>query len=159
MIGEKQAIGNLVGIMKYNFYELVNSTANDIKDIIDYKCDNIFMYDYNLNNQEKERIRKYVENDILVELNNFKMIKVDGILIGTVGVINYEDGKMIDEIFILEEYRNRGIGTDIINNILNKNNKVYLWVYIDNIRAVKLYKRLGFKVKEETDKRYFMERG
>ena len=35
MIGEKQAIGNLVGIMKYNFYELVNSTANDIKDIID----------------------------------------------------------------------------------------------------------------------------
>ena len=42
---------------------------------------------------------------------------------------------------------------------LIKYNKVYLWVYIDNIRAVKLYKRLGFKVKEETDKRYFMERG
>lgn len=145
--------------MKFSLYELVDSTSNDIQNIIDYKCDNIFMYDYDLNDEEKGRIRKYVENDILVELDNFKMIKVEDILVGTVGVIDYEDGKMIDEIFILEEYRNRGIGTDIINNILNKNNKVYLWVYIDNVRAVKLYKRLGFKVIEETDKRYFMKRG
>ena len=127
--------------MKFSLYELVDSTSNDIQNIIDYKCDNIFMYDYDLNDEEKGRIRKYVENDILVELDNFKMIKVEDILVGTVGVIDYEDGKMIDEIFILEEYRNRGIGTDIINNILNKNNKVYLWVYIDNVRAVKLYKR------------------
>ena len=144
--------------MKFSLYELVDSTSNDIQNIIDYKCDNIFMYDYDLNDEEKGRIRKYVENDILVELDNFKMIKVEDILVGTVGVIDYEDGKMIDEIFILEEYRNKGIGTDIINNILIKYNKVYLWVYIDNVRAVNLYKRLGFEVIEETDKRYLMER-
>lgn len=158
MIGEKLVIGNQDGNMKSNFYELINSTTKYIHNIIEYKCYNIFMYDYDLKDEEKERIRKYVESDILVEFNNFKMIKVNDTIIGTVGVIDYEDGKMIDEIFILEEYRNKGIGTDIINNILIKYNKVYLWVYIDNVRAVNLYKRLGFEVIEETDKRYLMER-
>lgn len=145
--------------MMFNLYELINSTTDNINAIIEYKCNNIFEYDYDLNEEEKNRIKQYVEKDILSEYDNFKMIKVDNDIVGTVGVIDYEDGKMIDEIFILEGYRNRGIGTDIITNILNSNDKVYLWVYKDNVRAVKLYKRLGFYIKEDTDKRYFMMRG
>lgn len=155
MIGEKLVCGNLDGIMKYS---LINCSENDINTIVEYKCNNIFEYATDITIEEKNKIINYVIKDINEELHNFKMIIFDNKIVGTIGVIDYKDGKMIDEIFILEEYRNRGIGTDIINNILNKNNKVYLWVYIDNIRAVKLYKRLGFKVKEETDKRYFMER-
>ena len=30
-------------------------------------------------------------------------------------------------------------------------------VYKDNIKAFNLYKKLGFKIKEETDSRYYME--
>ena len=101
----------------------------------------------------------YVSKDIPEELDKCQMICVDDKVIGCLIIKPDEGFTLLDEIFIEEEYRNLGIGTDIINNILNKNNKVYLWVYIDNVRAVKLYKRLGFKVKEETDKRYFMERG
>lgn len=149
--------------MKFNLfkennelYELVDSTSNDIETIIDYKCNNIFEYDYDLEPEEKKKIRKYVENDILVEIDNFKMIKVGNKLVGTVGVIDYEDGKMIDEIFIEESYRNKGIGTAIITDVLDKYDRVYLWGYKDNERAVNLYKRLGFVVKEDNDKRYFM---
>lgn len=159
MIGEKLVIGNQDGTMKFDVYRLVNSTTCDISLIVDYKCNNIFEYDYDLELEDKNKIRTYVEKDILVEFSNFQMIIVDNKVVGTVGVIDYEDGKMIDEIFILEGYRNRGIGTDIITTILNTNDKVYLWVYKDNIRAVKLYKRLGFEIIEETDKRNFMMRG
>lgn len=56
-----------------------------------------------------------------------------------------------------EEYRNRGIGTDIIKNILETNSNVYLWVYKENIKAIALYKKLKFKVIDETKTRYYME--
>lgn len=155
MIGEKQAIGNLGGIMKYS---LINCSENDINTIVEYKCNNIFEYATDITLEEKNKITNYVIKDINEELHNFKMIIFDNKIVGTIGVIDYKDGKMIDEIFIEEDYRNRGIGTDIINNVLMCNDKVYLWVYINNVKAVRLYKRLGFVVKETSKERYFMER-
>ncbi len=144
--------------MKYNYYELVDTTSDDIKMIIDYKCNNIFMYANDIDSDEKNKITKYVENDINKEINNFKMIRVDNKIVGTIGVIDYEDGKMIDEIFIEENYRNKGIGTNLIKDVLNRYKKVYLWVYKDNVKAVNLYRRLGFIVKEDTESRYLMIR-
>lgn len=49
------------------------------------------------------------------------------------------------------------IGTNIITNIIEKHPIVYLWVYKNNIRAISLYERLGFKVIEETKTRYYMK--
>lgn len=42
------------------------------------------------------------------------------------------------------------------NEILKKNNIVYLWVYKDNINAIRLYKKAGFNIIEETNTRYYM---
>ena len=48
------------------------------------------------------------------------------------------------------------LGFPAIKNIL-KNNIVYLWVYKKNTKAIKLYKKLGFNIIEETDTRYYMK--
>lgn len=64
----------------------------------------------------------------------------------------------IDEKFVEEQYRNKGIGTSIIKDVVSKSNSnVYLWVYKDNIKAFNLYNKIGFNIKEETDSRYYME--
>ena len=69
-----------------------------------------------------------------------------------------DGGLLLDEIFIDKEYRNKGIGSLIIQNyVLDNDYNIYLWVYKDNVKAFNLYKRLGFKIKEETDSRYYME--
>lgn len=69
-----------------------------------------------------------------------------------------DDGLLLDEIFIEKEYRNNGIGSSIIKNyVLDNDDNIYLWVYKDNIKAFNLYKKLGFKIKEETNSRYYME--
>ena len=39
----------------------------------------------------------------------------------------------------------------------SNNKNIYLWVYKENIKAVSLYKRLGFKIIDETESRYYME--
>ena len=62
--------------------------------------------------------------------------------------MNYIQRKIIEK---------KGIGTNILNNILNNNSKVYLWVYKENTLALNLYKKLGFKIKETTETRYFMQ--
>lgn len=63
----------------------------------------------------------------------------------------------MDEIYLEEQYRSKGIGTNIIKQVLNENKIVYLWVYKDNVKAIKLYENLGFIVEEETETRYFMK--
>ena len=70
-----------------------------------------------------------------------------------------QEGKIIDEIYIEKEFRNNGIGTDIIMKVVKKSNNknIYLWVYKENIKAVSLYERLGFKIIDETESRYYME--
>ena len=56
-----------------------------------------------------------------------------------------------------KEYRNLGIGSSILKDKTMKFSPLYLWVYKDNKKAISLYKRIGFLVKEETATRYFME--
>ena len=83
-------------------------------------------------------------------------IIIDDKIIGSVCIRDLENGKLLDEIYLEKEFRNKGIGTDIIIKIIENNESVYLWVYKENIQAVLLYKRLGFIIEEETELRYYM---
>ena len=86
-------------------------------------------------------------------------IVFDDKIIGSILLKDIQEGKIIDEIYIEKEFRNNGIGTDIIMKVVKKSNNknIYLWVYKENIKAVSLYERLGFKIIDETESRYYME--
>ena len=58
----------------------------------------------------------------------------------------YEKAEIID-IFVLDEYRNRGIGKALINKMLENKEieSVTLEVKNDNKLAIMLYNSLGFK--------------
>ena len=90
-------------------------------------------------------------------INNYFNIVVDDKIVGCLLLIDRDDGILLDEIFLEEEYRNNGIGTDIIKNVISNNAIIYLWVYKENLKAVALYKKLGFNVIEETESRYYMK--
>ena len=82
---------------------------------------------------------------------------VDNKIIGCLLLTNKDDGKLLDEIYLEKVYRNKGIGTEIIRDILSNNDIVYLWVYKKNDKAISLYRKLGFNVIEETESRYYMK--
>lgn len=106
---------------------------------------------------EKQRIVKYVHAEIEKEYEKYRIIQVRKKDIGCLFVRPYEDGALLSEIYLLEEYRNQGIGTSLIKDVLNQYKIVYLWVYKENIKVISLYEKLGFKRKEETDTRIFMK--
>ena len=140
--------------MKYN---LINATSNDIDYIKKSKLYDIFTYADDLPKDEIMRINNYVDEHIPVEIKDYKIIMCSNDRVGCLLVTKKDDGVILDEIYLEEEYRNKGIGTEIIKNILKNNFIVYLWVYKKNIKAISLYKKMKFKIIDETENRYYMK--
>lgn len=71
-----------------------------------------------------------------------------------------EDGEL-DDLYVLPEFQNRGIGSEIINKCIQESkNDLYLYVFTENIRAIALYERFGFTtVRAVSNTRKIMARG
>ena len=138
-------------------YRLRDANVHDKELLINYKLSTILEYAKDLSKDEAQRIYDYVKTSVSELLSAYKIVEVDGVCVGSFLVIEYEDGAMLDEIYIDYDYRNKGMGTDIIKNVLGKHSVVYLWVYKNNERARKLYQELGFVLEKETETRYFMK--
>ena len=138
-------------------YKLIKSSNDDIEKLIDYKKKTIFEYAKDLSENEINKINNYVNNNVPKLLNNYSNIVVDDKVVGCLLLTDKDDGTLLDEIYLEEKYRNKGIGTNIIKEVINNNDIIYLWVYKENIQAISLYKKLGFVVIEETESRYYMK--
>ena len=138
-------------------YELVKSSNKDIDRLIEYKKRTIFEYAKDLSKEEINKINNYVTNEVPELINDYCNIVVDNKTVGCLLLTKKDDGKLLDEIYLEEEYRNKGIGTSILKEVISSNDIVYLWVYKENIQAISLYKKLGFIVIDETESRYYMK--
>ena len=89
------------------------------------------------------------------------IITYDGKLIGTVATIGSEDCIEIGQFFILPEYQNKGIGTHLLNGILDKADRLGKNVtlkFLKNNPVESLYVRHGFRVVRTSDVAQHMER-
>lgn len=138
-------------------YQLMSATIDDLDRIKKYKFDSIHLFEEQITEEETNKINYYIETNLPRQIENYKNIIFKGEIIGNYLVTDIGDGYLIDEIYIEEQYRGKGIGSSIINSIIECSDcNIYLWVYKTN-KAFSLYKRLGFKIKEETETRYYME--
>ena len=137
-------------------YKLVKASKKDIPRLIQYKKDIIYMYSKDLAEDERNKIDEYVINSVNETFKDYYNIIIDDKIIGSVCIKELENAKLLDEIYLEKEFRNKGIGTDIFRKIIENNKNIYLWVYKKNKKAVLLYKRLGFTIEEETESRYYM---
>ena len=102
-----------------------------------------------------------MQQDLKNHLNHKRIILVDNKPIGIYAVHTTQDGDLfINEISILKEYQNKGIGRKILEEQLKENHRkgirTILQVFKAN-SAKKLYEQLGFKVYGETETHYQME--
>lgn len=115
--------------------------------------------DFIFNMVEKLTPKKDISNYVNKHLKDTKIIKKNDQVIG--GVIYYKESSryLLDLIYIKDKYQNLGIGHNIIKNLIDnqKKNKTQLEVLKSNIKAIKLYKNLGFQIISETKNKYIME--
>ena len=141
----------------HNNYKLECATNTDIELLTSYKLASILDYAKDLPKEEVENITNYVKTTVPMQIGDYEIIIINNQKVGCLLLEKYEDGILLDELYLDKNYRRKGIGTSILNDILNNNSKVYLWVYKENTFALNLYKKLGFKIKETTETRYFMQ--
>ena len=107
--------------------------------------------------EEQRRLhgRRFASQDVQV-------IQVSGIDAGILTVVRELDCVKLNQLFILPEYQNRGIGTAcmmrVIEDAAASGFPVRLQVLKVNGRAVSFYRRLGFRSIGESDTHVFMER-
>ena len=116
----------------------------------------------------KETIKEYIEKtwgwNTIIQKNYYRknftvknqyIIEMDKMKIGWLKYDENIDKIEIDKIFILPKYQNRGIGSKILAKIIdigkNKKIPIELQVLKVNIKAKKLYDKLGFLEYDQTD--------
>jgi ribosomal protein S18 acetylase RimI-like enzyme len=96
-----------------------------------------------------------------LENGNIFMIKVDGVDAGMVQILEQQEAIEIAEIQILPAYQRRGIGRQVIRDVVSKahsNRKAAtLSVGLKNSRAIKLYRSLGFTEVGKTEAKLYFE--
>lgn len=97
------------------------------------------------------RARKQIEDDIAAR--SLSIIEIDLQSAGVMRVDEHPTHFHIDQLFLLPEYQSRGVGTQLVEDIVKmarlRNLPVNLWVLKVN-PARRLYERLGFEVLEQT---------
>ena len=144
--------------MEYSFR---NCTVNDFDFLFELKKQNFKWYVDKIwgwkDDEQKERLKQDLEE----HLAHKRIILIDNKPVWIYVVHITENGDLfINEISILREYQNKGIGRKILEEQLKENQskgiRTILQVFKDN-PAKSLYEKLGFKVYGETETHYQME--
>ncbi|MEH2183059.1 GNAT family N-acetyltransferase [Nostoc sp.] len=90
----------------------------------------------------------------------FEIVCHEGIDIGVISVIEQQDALFLNYIAILPLHQSKGLGTQILNKLLEQAAVRGILVKLDVMRvnpAKALYERLGFKVVDGDENRFLME--
>jgi ribosomal protein S18 acetylase RimI-like enzyme len=94
-------------------------------------------------------------------LNSFKEIWLGDEAMGYLETYENDELVNITEIHINPAAQGKGVGSRIINGIVNEakahGKKVTLGCFKENDGAVKLYQRLGFEITDETQTHFALE--
>lgn len=97
-----------------------------------------------------DRVLEWVENNIRQQLPWFRRVMMDGQLSGYFCLCPSEGKWELDSLFILPQFRSRGIGTAVVKHCLEQSEgRLFLYAFKANTGAVGLYQRLGFHVVRE----------
>ncbi|MDB5259950.1 MAG: GCN5-related N-acetyltransferase [Candidatus Nomurabacteria bacterium] len=132
---------------------LRDATENDFNFVFELNKTNMRKYVEETRVWDDEKEKKEMKQHFTPGLD--KIITVDGKDVGVWRVV--EKGKALDlaHIEILPEYQGKGIGTQLIKDLVSQGKQVILQVRKNN-PALKLYQKLGFKIIVENKLKYFM---
>lgn len=75
----------------------------------------------------------------------------DGIVKAMVKIEDIGEKTKISEFFVDPFFQGEGIGTKILNNVIEKSKEVFLYVLDKNERAIRFYVKMGFKYTGEKE--------
>ena len=91
--------------------------------------------------------------------NNFQIIEMSNKPIGYLETMHKDDILVILNLMILKKFQGRKIGKIILEDLLRNHPQIELEVLKVNLRAIRFYESLSFKILEEMDDTFKMQIG
>lgn len=96
------------------------------------------------------KVLAWVRRKIEANISSYCSVCMDGEKVAYYRLC--EDGEL-DDLYVLPAFQNQGIGSQILRKCIAESEKpLYLYVFTGNTRAIALYQRFGFCVKETVGK-------
>lgn len=138
-----------------NAFELRQATAED--------CELMFRLQKldgaHLDQNDAEHVAKFEVYKQDFKPAEIQVVCVEGQPVGRLRVVRGEE-IYIGGMQILPEYRGRGLGTAILEDLIEESKEaskqIRLEVFHSNLQALHLYEKVGFKVIEENDQQKIM---
>ena len=89
--------------------------------------------------------------------DNFQLIEISNEPIGYLETTQKSDILFLLNLMILKQFQGKGIGKIILEDLLKNHTQIKLEVLKVNIRAIRFYEGLGFKILEEIDDAFQMQ--
>ncbi|MGN1472912.1 MAG: GNAT family N-acetyltransferase [Eubacteriales bacterium] len=141
----------------YLTYE--GADAADIEPICRFCKELIDRYE-KLQNIDYDAVLAWERKKVEDNLKDYQRVLCNGKKVGYFRFCRVDNKMEIDDLYIFPCFRGQGIGTEIIRKCCSETTlPVFLYVFIQNVSAVALYKRLGFRIVQSIkDSRYIMQR-
>ena len=106
-------------------------------------------------------VKDYFVNVIKNKDNILLLYKEGNNSIGYMFAKRVDEGYLLDGLYVLENFRNKGIARKLLNEIIKEINlngeyKISINVLKENAVAYNLYKSLGFIIQKEDELKYYM---
>lgn len=107
-----------------------------------------------------EEVLGWVRRKIEKSIHSYTRIYADGVHAGFYRFVPNGEEMELDDLYIFPEFQGRGIGSRVIEKCCAETElPVMLYVFVRNTGAWKLYRRLGFEIRETVhSSRYIMVR-
>ena len=136
--------------------QFTSATESDIPIIFEQAKNLIDTYE-DTSAIDYEKVIAWVNRKITESVTQYQCVMLEGLKCAYYHL--HDDGEL-DDLYVLPEFRNRGIGTKILKKCIDISEKpLYLYVFSRNTRAIALYERFGFTFRASVgDTRMILER-
>lgn len=134
------------------------AAAEDVQ-IVFAQCKNLIDAYESVSEVDYRSILLWVAKKLKENIGRYTRIRLNGETVGFY-YLREIDGKLeLDDFYVMEPYRGKGIGSAVLENCLSvASMPVFLYVFVKNTGAIRLYQRFGFrKVKDVGKTRWIME--
>ena len=110
---------------------------------------------------DQAEVLSWLQRKTEKRIAEYSRILCDGETAGWIRACDDGERLELDDLYILPPFQNRGIGTAVLKKYLAESEKpVFFYVFARNTGAIRLYERLGFRLRERVgETRLIMERG
>lgn len=134
------------------------SQNTDISKIFELSKNLIDEYE-DIQSIEYDKVLKWVYKKIEENIHEYTSIYLDHTLVGYYHFHENGDKMELDDFYIFEAHRNKGIGSRVLSDLIQIDQPIYLYVFVKNVKAIQLYEKFGFKIREYVHQtRCIMER-